>query len=76
MTRAELLKVFTIQGGISTPRQRTFVSRDCPYFKVDMAFQLVPDPNREPGHPGAFIEDARDVIAKISRPYLEFMVTD
>jgi hypothetical protein len=30
MTREDLLKVFTTEGGLSTGLQRTFVSRDCP----------------------------------------------
>jgi hypothetical protein len=36
MTRTDLLKVFTTEGGLSSPLHRTFVSRDCPYFKVDV----------------------------------------
>src|ERR1700684_2297029 len=35
MTREELLKVFSTEGDLSN---RTFVSRDCPYFKVDVEF--------------------------------------
>jgi len=33
MTRETLLKAFTTEGGLSTGLHRTFVSRDCPYFK-------------------------------------------
>jgi hypothetical protein len=40
MTRDALLTVFTIEGGLSTRLHRTFVSRDCPYFKVDVEFRL------------------------------------
>ena len=29
-TRAELLKIFTTEGGISTAKHRTFVHRRCP----------------------------------------------
>src|ERR1035441_2412677 len=39
MTRQALLTVFTTEGGLSTGLQRTFVSRDCLYFKVDVEFQ-------------------------------------
>jgi hypothetical protein len=39
MTREELLKVFATEGGLSTGLNRTFVSRDCPYFKVDVEFE-------------------------------------
>jgi hypothetical protein len=69
MTRQELLTVFTIEGGLSTSLQRTFVSRDCPYFKVDVEFRAV-------GRPVPDREDSRDIIVKISRPYLQFGVAD
>jgi hypothetical protein len=39
MTRETPLTVFTTEGGLSTGLVRTFVSRDCPYFKVDVEFQ-------------------------------------
>jgi hypothetical protein len=38
VTRKALLWVFTTEGGLSTGLQRTFVSRDCPYFKIDVEF--------------------------------------
>ena len=40
MTRAELLKIFTTQGGIWSAMHRTFVYRGCPYIKVDVDFTL------------------------------------
>ncbi len=43
-TRAELLKVFTTEGGISTAKHRTFVHRRCPYIKVDVDFTLSDPP--------------------------------
>jgi hypothetical protein len=71
MTREALLKVFTPDGGIyNTIVTRTFVSRDCPYFKVDVEFRLVGQPITG-GEPMP-IEDSRDIILKISRPYLDF----
>ena len=65
MTRGDLLKVFTTEGGISSPWERTYVSRDCRYFKVDVKFQPV-------GERVTAEEDNRDVIGSISRPYLQF----
>jgi hypothetical protein len=41
MTRAALLLTFTTEGGLSKGLQRTFVSRDCSYFKVDVTFRAV-----------------------------------
>jgi hypothetical protein len=76
MTRNDLLKVFTIEGGLSTGLQRTFVSRDCLYFKVDVEFEAVGRPSRDQDGRVTLMEDGRDVIVKISRPYLEFAVFD
>ncbi len=68
MTREELLKVFTMEGGVSNARHRTYVSRDRPYFKVDVEFQTV-------SH-APLVENGHDVILKISRPYLQFSIID
>src|SRR5580692_9542141 len=38
MTRAQLLKTFTTEGGLSGPTARTYVSRRCPYIKIDVEF--------------------------------------
>jgi hypothetical protein len=63
MTRKTLLTVFTTEGGLSTRTQRTYVSQQCPYFKVDVEFK-----------PAA--REEQDVILKVSRPYLQFSVID
>jgi hypothetical protein len=50
MTRADLLRVFTVEGGLSSRTTRTYVSLDCPLFKVDVRsydrardhFRLIP----------------------------------
>jgi hypothetical protein len=60
MTLTDLLKVFRLEnpngrthiGGITT----TFVSRACPYFKVDVVFSDM---------------SPFEVITRISRPYVE-----
>jgi len=67
MSRGELLKVFTTEGGLSTPRQRKYVYRDCPYIKVDVEFA----PTQE-----GPVERQDDKVTKISKPYLEFGVYD
>ena len=76
MTRKDLLAVFTTEGGLSTGLSRTFVSRACPYFKVDVEFEAVGRPNRDREGRVTLVEDPRDVIVKCSRPYLEFAVMD
>src|ERR1700744_204981 len=76
MTRDALLTVFTTEGGLSTGLQRTFVSRDCPYFKVDVEFQAVGRSARDEIGRVTLVEDSRDIITKISPPYLQFSIKD
>jgi hypothetical protein len=76
MTREELLKVFATEGGLSTELNRTFISRDCPYFKVDVEFEAVGRPNRDKDRRVTLVEDSRDIIVKVSRPYLQFGIAD
>lgn len=74
MTRETLLTVFTTEGGLSTGLKRTYVSKECPYFKVDVEFDTVGRPNRDRDGRVTLLEDPRDIILKISRPYLQFSV--
>jgi hypothetical protein len=76
MAREALLTVFTTEGGIYTDLQGTFVSRDCPYFKVDVEFQPVGRPNRDENGRVTLVEDSRDIIVTISRPFLQFSIHD
>jgi hypothetical protein len=76
MTRTELLKVFTTEGGLSTGLERTFVSQDCPYFKVDVEFEAVGRPSRDSDGRVTLVEGSQDIIVKISRPYLQFSIMD
>jgi hypothetical protein len=66
MTRSELLKVFTGEGGLSTTSQRTYVYRQCPYIKVDVKFASDSPAQELP----------TDRIVEISRPYLAWSVAD
>lgn len=67
MTRRDLLRVFTEEGGISARSQQRFVYRHCPYIKVDVQFSPLDDAQeRSPD----------DKIAKISRPFLEYSISD
>ena len=76
MTRKILLRVFTTEGGLSTGLQRTFVSRDCPYFKIDVEFQAVGRPNRDENGRVTLVEGNEDIIHRPSTPYLQFSVMD
>ncbi len=69
MTRAQLSKVFTTEGGLSTRTQRRYVYRQCPYIKVDVEFRAV-------GTSKQYYESSHDVITKISKPFLEWRILD
>lgn len=70
MTRADLLKVFTTEGGMFYRLHRTYVHKDCPLIKVDVDFK--------PAGPESDMarEAPSDVITKISKPYLDWMISD
>jgi hypothetical protein len=76
MTRDDLLKVFRTEGGLSTGLHRTFVSRDCAYVKVDVEFQALSRPDRNNEGRVTLEESPGDIIVKISRPYLQYSITD
>jgi hypothetical protein len=68
MTREDLLKIFTTEGGLSTGLNRRFVSRDCPYFKVDVEFRAVGRSDKDSDGRVTLVEDSRDIIVEISQP--------
>ena len=70
MTRAELLKTFTTEGGLSSRTWRRYVSQRCPYIKVDVEFSPVGP------RVGVGDESPRDKITKISPPFLEWSIMD
>jgi len=63
MTRSNLLRVFTTEGGLSTRTQRTFVLKQSPIIKVDVQFSVAE-------------KEADDTIFRISKPYLDFSAFD
>jgi hypothetical protein len=70
MTRAELEKVFTTEGGIWQAKHRIYVYRPCRYIKVEVDFNLsVPEQDVVKPLP-------TDTISKISRPYLQWTIID
>jgi len=76
MTRADLLKVFTTEGGVSTGLNRTYVYRECPYIKVDVKFEPVGRPARDAEGRVTLVETNEDVIKKMSKPYLDWGATN
>jgi hypothetical protein len=69
-TRADLMKVFTTEGGLSNAKHRIFVHRRCPYIKVAVNFTLS-DAKQD-----AAVERPTDTVSKISKPYLEWSISD
>lgn len=59
-TRAELMKLFFPQGGLSTREKASFVYRSCPAIKIDAEFEVV---NKD--------DEKTDVIKSLSKPYLD-----
>ncbi|MGB7846720.1 MAG: hypothetical protein WBL63_13975 [Candidatus Acidiferrum sp.] len=70
MTRKDLLNVFTTEGGLSNRLQRSYVTVECPYIKVDVKFKAANNKN------DVLNEEPQDVIESISRPYLQWNVMD
>ncbi|HEY3988153.1 MAG TPA: hypothetical protein VGM02_02560 [Acidobacteriaceae bacterium] len=75
MTRAELLKVFTTEGGLSTRDAQQFVYRRCPYIKVIVNFRKPDDADIDWGD-APEEEWKGDIIQTISKPFLEYSITD
>ncbi|HTX76520.1 MAG TPA: hypothetical protein VMD29_09970 [Terracidiphilus sp.] len=76
MNRKQLNRIFTTEGGLSTALQRTFVSRDCPYFKVEVTFVRAGNSGGAVSRAERLQEFDDDVIANISKPYLAFTIAD
>ena len=76
MTRAELLKIFRTEGGLSTGLNQSFAYRECPYFKVDVEFEAVGRPARDKEGRVTLVKSDADLIKVISTPYLQFSIMD
>lgn len=75
MTRTELLRIFTTEGGLSTRDEQRYVYRRCPYIKVMVTFRRQADADDDWG--GAPEEErAGDIILSISKPFLEYSIAD
>jgi len=68
MTRGDLSKIFSTEGGLSTVTHRSYVYVDCPYVKVDVDFA--------PSVAKQDVERPTDVVTRISKPYLEWSIGD
>jgi hypothetical protein len=67
MTRRQLLRVLTTEGGLYSRRVGRYIYKRCPYIKVIVKFQPSDDSMD-------FSPD--DKIVEISKPFLEFVISD
>ena len=67
MTRADLLKLFWLNGGIQTTEQH-YTLKSCPLIKIDVKFDKYDFSNKQ--------ADDSVRIVEVSRPYLEPMFLD
>jgi hypothetical protein len=74
MTRNQLLKIFTPQGGVYSAKERQFVSRDCGYFKVNVKFRRAAVDSQIDEGESSELHD--DVITSISVPFMGYMIFD
>jgi hypothetical protein len=75
MSRVDLLRIFTMEGGPSTRDVAQYVYRRCPYIKVIVKFRRPADADVDWG--GAPDEEwSGDVIESISKPFLEYSMGD
>jgi hypothetical protein len=70
MTRADLLKTFEEEGGLSTRTERRYAYRDCPCIKVNVKFEPVGSLDDKSTNASA------DKIRTISQPFLEWPIAD
>lgn len=76
MARTHMEVMFARAGGAyvtraTAPLLGVYSFRECPFFKVDVEFQPVRKPERDISGSIWTSEDPKDVITKISNPYLE-----
>jgi hypothetical protein len=75
MSRGELLRVFTPEGGLATRDGQQFVYRRCPYIKVVVNFRKPDDADVDWGN-APEEEWNGDVILSVSKPFLESPIKD
>jgi trehalose-6-phosphatase len=69
MTRADILKDFETEGGISARQWNHYVYKQCPFIKIDVTFAIAAGEDMTK-------ESAFDKISTVSKPYLEFSIRD
>jgi hypothetical protein len=70
-TRERLLRVFTTERGLSTALEHTYVSQDCPLFKVDVKFHAIGRPERDSDGRETSVESDDDIITRLAFSVLD-----
>ena len=70
MTREQLMTVFTYPDGAHVVPPEYFEYRECPWFQVEVEFKAVSKPVRDSDGQMRVHNDPKDIIIKISRPYV------
>jgi hypothetical protein len=70
MTRADVAKEFLQEGGLFSREQTVYTFKMCPYIKIRVTFS--PDPNYKGFSDGS----PRDVVRSVSKPFIEYGVSD
>jgi hypothetical protein len=55
-------------GGLSSPTSETFVYKNSTYIKVDIEFTQTVEGSRD--------KNPKDIVKKISKPYLDYFTYD
>jgi hypothetical protein len=66
MTRAEIEKEFSEDGGLSFGNERVYTYKSCSYIKIRVAFEI------EAGKKTSLAESPSDIVRSVSQPYLEY----
>ncbi len=70
MTRADVERVFTADGGISFLEKSTYRYRKCQFIKIDVEFK------KPESTLNVRAQEQADVVTNISKPYLAYPITD
>ena len=67
MTRAQVQKLFQMDGGVQGYETVRYLHPECPYFMVDVSFNV----KRNEADQGRLVPTQEDKIVHVSKPYLE-----
>ena len=72
MTRAQVDKLLPMDGGLQDYVTVRYIHPDCPFFKIDVAFNV----NRNHEDQGRIVPAPDDKVVTVSKPYIELPFSD